>query len=137
MHNAASLRERLHGLAAFLAAFESPGFEFSRWVESPEAESGTKVVAHPELGETAASFVQACYQLGWVGTFDWPRWMMSPEAIQLRDEPGAIENASPEQLARLLTVLIRQERYCDGALQSFFESGWSSQLSVDTLQRRF
>ena len=43
--------------------------------------------------------------------------------MQLRDEPGVLEDATPEQLERLLTVLIRQERFVDGALESAFESG--------------
>jgi hypothetical protein len=41
----------------------------------------------------------------------------------LRDDPNALKNATPEQLAKLLTVLIRQERFCDGVLNSAFKSG--------------
>ena len=43
--------------------------------------------------------------------------------MRLRAEPSVLEAATPEQLQRLLTVLIRQERFVDGALESAFESG--------------
>jgi len=71
------------------------------------------------------SFIEATYKFGWVlwPEFDWIEWKHTPEAMQLRDGPEALSKATPEQLARLLTVLIRQDRFVESALQSAFESG--------------
>jgi len=71
------------------------------------------------------SFVPAAYKFGWVlwGEFDWAEWMKTQEAQRLRDDREALSRATPDQLARLLTVLIRQDRFVEGALQSAFESG--------------
>src|SRR5262249_48969001 len=70
------------------------------------------------------SFEQMAYVLGWVmRDFDWPTWKQTPEAQTLRDDVKALEQATPEQLARLLTVCIRQDRLCEGALEAAFESG--------------
>lgn len=76
------------------------------------------------FSDAADGFVRAAYDLGWVRTdFNWPDWAHSPEAEHLRDDPECMACATPDQLSRLLTVVIRQERFCEGALESAFESG--------------
>ena len=77
--------------------------------------------------DDASDFVEVCYRTKWVQPFDWSEWMGSPEAINLRDDAAAMECASAELLQKLLqkllTVVIRQDRFADGALASAFESG--------------
>ena len=43
--------------------------------------------------------------------------------MSLQDDARALAQATPEQLARLLTVCVREDRFCEGALESAFESG--------------
>ena len=112
-----ALTDRLDALAEFLPKFESPDFEFGR-MESPPGAMPFYV-----LSDTASKFHKTCYQMKWVQPFDWSKWKDSPEAIKLRDEPSALEQATPEQLERLLTVLIRQDRFVEGALGGAYESG--------------
>ena len=50
-------------------------------------------------------------------------WANTPEAQSLRTDSEALNRATPEQLSRLLTSLIRGERFCDGTLNEAFESG--------------
>ncbi len=64
-----------------------------------------------------------CYQDGWVASFDWAAWKQSPEAISLRDDRAALAAAAPEQLRKLLTTLMRQERFCEGTLAEAAASG--------------
>lgn len=117
------LHERLAGLAAFLPAFQAAEFKVGHW-EGGTRQEGAIVLPYFVLSDQAASFVDAAYRLGWVLTdFDWPAWKETPEAKRLRDDPAALANATPEQLARLLTVCIRQDRFVEGALESAFESG--------------
>tara|TARA_Y100000589_G_scaffold224344_1_gene211926 strand:+ start:389 stop:736 length:348 start_codon:yes stop_codon:yes gene_type:complete len=68
-------------------------------------------------------FAAMCYKFNWVEPFDWPNWMQTEEATQLRDDPNALANATPKQLQKLLTVMIRQERFVEGSLAEHFESG--------------
>lgn len=118
------LAERLRGLATFLPSFQAPGFEFGYWTEPPSEEPGVLILPYFSLGEVASSFHQRAYDLGWVmRDFDWPAWKQTPEAETLRDDVQALAQATPEQLARLLTVCIRQERFCEGALEAAFQSG--------------
>jgi Family of unknown function (DUF6508) len=121
---AATLRERLHALAAFLPEFEKPGFEFGQWVMPPPLESGVMIMAYFTEGPVADSLYRICYDMGWVlQGFDWPAWMNTTEATQLRDNPSVLERATFEQLARLLTVLNRQDRFVEGTLASAYKDG--------------
>ena len=55
--------------------------------------------------------------------FDWPSWKDTPEALGLRDDPKVLKQATSVQLAKLLTVLIRQDRFVEGALAGAYNSG--------------
>jgi hypothetical protein len=65
-----------------------------------------------------------CDSMGWVvQRFDWPAWVGTEEASRLRDDAQRLAQATAEQLAHLLTVLIRQERFCAGSLAASADSG--------------
>jgi hypothetical protein len=120
----ANLQERLHALAAFLPRLEQPDFEFGKWVNPATEEPGVIVMGYYDFSETAEAFVKMAYDAGWVlSDFDWSAWAQTAEAAGFRDSPDALAQATAEQLARLLTVVIRQDRFCDGAIASAYESG--------------
>jgi Family of unknown function (DUF6508) len=54
---------------------------------------------------------------------DWADWLQTSEAQSLASNPEAIAAATHHQLAKVLTVLMRQDRFDEGALQSAFEIG--------------
>ncbi len=116
--------DRLAGLANFLPVFQAPGFEFGHWEGGEKTESGALQMPYLVLSDNAKAFVRAAYDLGWVlRDFNWSRWKDTPGAKRLRDDPKALGNASPEELARLLTICIRQDRFVEGTLDSAFNSG--------------
>jgi hypothetical protein len=118
------LVEKLRRIVPFLPSFQATGFKFGYWTQLPSDQPGVAMLPYFSLGEVAWSFEQKAYDLGWVmRDFDWPTWKQTPEAETLRDDVQALAQATPEQLARLLTVCIRQDRFCEGALESTFESG--------------
>lgn len=43
--------------------------------------------------------------------------------LRLRDDTSVLEQTTPEELERLLTVLFRQERFYEGTLENAYESG--------------
>ena len=112
-----TVRERLESLAAFLPDFESPGFEFGHMATAPGG------MPYYNLSAVASRFVHTCYKMGWVQNFDWVQWKDSPEATELLKNPAAMELATPDQLGRLLTAIIRQDRFAEGALGAAFDSG--------------
>jgi uncharacterized protein DUF6508 len=90
------------------------------------------------LSAEAYAFEQAAYAFGWVEweKFDWPQWKGTAEAKQLRDDPGVLARATPEQLAKLLTVCIRQDRFSEGTLQAAFETGCKGHPGRDRAEHR-
>ena len=122
--SARPMQKRLQALADFLLLFEQPGFEFGEWLKNPKSESGVLRIPYYSWSDTAQSFVEMAYDTGWIlSDFNWPAWKATDEAISLRDDPATLAAATPEQLARLLTVLIRQDRFVEGALAGAFKSG--------------
>lgn len=118
------LQVRLKALADFLPHFEQPGFEFGKWLKDQGSEPGIIVMPYYILSDAAQSFLQTAYDTGWVlMNFDWPSWKSTDEAINLRDDPAALAEATPTQLARLITVLIREDRFIEGSLGEAYESG--------------
>lgn len=68
--------------------------------------------------------VEAIYAGGWVlPGFSWPDWADSEEARHLRDEPGGVETALIRQLGKLLTTIVRADRFSDGAIAQAIDSG--------------
>ena len=68
--------------------------------------------------------MQAAYDCGWVlSDFDWGSWAETAEATVLYEDRSALKNASPEQLAKLLTWQIRNDRFSEGSLSKSFDSG--------------
>jgi Family of unknown function (DUF6508) len=54
--------------------------------------------------------------------FDWRSWLESGEGSALRT-PVAVAGATQEQLAKLLTAIIRSDRFVEGSMEGAFESG--------------
>ena len=73
-------------------------------------------------------FVTMCYDLGWVKPFDWVEWKETKEAVQLGDDPEVLAKATSEQLRKLLTVVIRQDRFVEGSLAAHFNSGFIDRI---------
>jgi hypothetical protein len=61
--------------------------------------------------------------------FDWQRWLAGDEGRALRDDPAAVANATPDQLARLLTAIARSDRFVEGSIAGAFESGVLARIS--------
>ncbi len=120
-----NLRHRLKVLASYLEVLESPGFVFGTWAGGEKIGPKTFTMPCVAFSEPATRFIHACYDNGWVlMDFAWPEWAQTGEAQAFVKSPELIEQASPDELAKLLTVCIRQDRFCEGALLSAFETGF-------------
>ncbi len=105
---------RLDAIAAFLPVFEVPDFSVG----------SIKTLMHFDYSEPVLRFQETAYEDGWVSPeVDWTAWIETEEARRLRDDRTAIEEATVQQLQKLLTALIRQDRFVTGALAGAFESG--------------
>jgi hypothetical protein len=125
----APFRDRLEAIAVFRTELDDPDVFFGTWEGGNDPDTGTLTMPWVRYSDLVTRFTRAAYDFGWIRTdVNWVEWKETPEAIRLRDEPGAIEEASEDQLAKLLTVVIRQDRFVEGELMSAFESGMIARI---------
>ena len=114
----------LAALARFLPVFEDNDFTPGCWVHPRKLAENHYTMPFVSLSPEAERFVKVSYKSGWVlQDFSWVKWMDTQEAIDLRNNPAVLARAQVEQLARLLTVFIRQDRFVTGGLLGDFKSG--------------
>jgi hypothetical protein len=115
--------EALKRLGQFSEIFRQPGFQFQERIEG-RVRDGMPTVPGYVYSREAEQFIDLCYRDQWVKQdFDWPAWKETEEATALRDRPEVLAQASADELASLLTVLVRQERFVEGSLGAAFASG--------------
>lgn len=121
----ADVRSRLEALAAFVDELEAPDFDPGYWHSMAPTRDDPKVSTMPwfEPSDRANTFLNAIRANGWVEPFDWMAWAQTEEGAALREDRRALARATPDQLQRLLTTLIRADRFNEGTLAWSFESG--------------
>jgi hypothetical protein len=123
------LNERLRALADVLPLLEAPEADFGHW-ELPPARDGVESLGWFEFGPTADAWRAAVAAGSWVvAGFDWRTWLAGDDGRVLRDDPTAVATATPEQLAWLLTAIIRSDRFVEGSIAGAFESGLLAAIS--------
>jgi hypothetical protein len=113
-----SILETLRRLASFRPIFDQ-GFDFGHWEPSRRTEDGAYTLPYFVPSANAEEFLRACPVL----VFGWPAWLETDEGRRLRDDRSAIADATPEQLFKLLTAVIRSERFGEGNIVGAYESG--------------
>ncbi|GAC1427429.1 MAG: DUF6508 domain-containing protein [Acidobacteriaceae bacterium] len=116
--------EKLRALAGFAQVFATPGCRFVEAGNSDPHEQDDDGQSGCELTKETLSFIDALYKSGWVKSFDWASWAETMDGKRLLEEPQHIAMATPDQLTKVLTVLVRRERFCEGTLNSAFEAGF-------------
>jgi hypothetical protein len=112
----------LEALAKYLPIFTAPGFQFSE-VTPAEVEGDVIEMGWTSYRPEAQSFIEDCYDYGWVQSTDWMEWMQSDEAQALSENAARMASATVEELAKVLTVSLRRDRFMDGSLAGDFERG--------------
>ncbi len=103
---------------------EAADFQFAHWIGPEPTRPGVISMPYCSLSDVASSFVSMLYEYGWINPkLDWPRWAGTEEALSLRDRPEAIGRANAMQLSKLLTTIVRNDRFCEGALAAAYDSG--------------
>lgn len=115
-------QQRLEALAKYLPVFTAPGFKFSDVVPA-KVEGDIIQMGWTSYGPEAKAFMQDCYDYGWVQSTDWTNWMQTEEAQELSRDPTRMAAATIEDLAKVLTVSLRRDRFVEGSLAEDFEGG--------------
>lgn len=117
------LRDRLTTIGAFAEELERAGFEAGRWHPSEPTADDPNVWTMPwyELSDRALAFVTALG--GIIEPFGWMAWVATEEGQALYHDRQALAAATPDQLSKLATAIIRSDRFSEGALGEAFDSG--------------
>lgn len=115
---------QVKALTHFIEPFESTGFRFSTYSPPVQDKDGYWCSGHNAVSLTGDAFVQALIDNGW-GTvnFDWPTFVNGPEYRGLVKAPDGFDDATSEQIAKVITSILRRDRFADGWLTSAFEDG--------------
>ncbi len=117
----AQLLDRLRRLAAHLPAFQAPGFTFGAWEPSRTRDDGVIELGWYRFSPAADAFLRDL--AGWVTPFDWPTWATGEVGHSLLRDPDAVASASADNLGKLLTSVVRGDRFSEGTLAWAYESG--------------
>jgi hypothetical protein len=121
--------DRLRELADLVPILGSPSAAFGHW-EVPPTRDGVSSLGYFVFGPVGEAFLAAVRRGGWViAGFDWRTWLEGEEGQALRGRAGALDSASVEQLARLLTAIVRSDRFVEGSIAGAFESGLLTQIA--------
>ncbi len=114
------LNEQLAGLASFRERIDAPDFDFGEWVPASKPAPGVLTMPYFAFSPEGLALLAAMpVQMG----FDWGTWMDTDEAKGLLNDRDVLAQATPEQLLKLCTTLLRGDRFTDGALANAYASG--------------
>ena len=74
-------------------------------------------------GPEAEAFIKDASDCGMVQGTNWSEWMQTEEAQKLSQDPDRVAVATIDELAMVLTVSIRRDRFMEGSLRADFNSG--------------
>ena len=116
-------RDRLRAIGRFADELASPAFVAGHWHPMAPTREDPAVSTMPwyELSEHAEAFVRVLG--GIIEPFDWPAWLPTPEAQGLYRDRAVLAAATPEQLSKLATAIVRSDRFTEGALGEAFDAG--------------
>lgn len=107
----------LRALADLLPFFAVGGDAAGAWVWPEPGPDGVTQLPRFREGPALAAFHRAAHDGGWMRPgFAWGAWSATPEARALMQDPAALARATPEDLARLITLLVRRDRFAEGSL---------------------
>ena len=106
---------------------ETPEADFGRWETSPPRD-GVRSLPWFTFGPAGKAWRAAAG--GWIiGGFDWRTWLGDGAGRAFAEDPAAVDTASIDDLARLITAIVRSERFTEGSIEGAFQSGLLARIS--------
>jgi hypothetical protein len=90
---------------------------FGKW-QAPGSKDGVIVLPHFAAGKTEHEFLKLVYLMRLVIAFDWGKWEQGRRL--LKQDVSGLDLLT---LLKLMTAIVRNDRFCEGALHSAFSNG--------------
>lgn len=94
--------------------------KFAKYIESVKLEDGTRQFPAWINGDLIARFVRLAYQICFI-RFDWPNWKEGTEMYH--DEQFDYDTVDLPTKCKLISAMIRADRFSEGTLMEAFEDG--------------
>ncbi|HET6497644.1 MAG TPA: DUF6508 domain-containing protein [Coriobacteriia bacterium] len=113
----------LLAVCTFARRFEEPDFVAGGWVSPEPSEDGVALLGYWVPSEDVARWQAALYEHHIVLPFDWtaPSWRRQMRCYY--EDPGLLQRARLLTIRKVLTSLVRADRFCEGTLAEAFERG--------------
>lgn len=115
----------LQALAAFGPELRDPEATAGKWSDQKGSGTVDDPLTMPSFvtSELLDRFMNMTYEVGWVQDFDWMEWSREAEAKLLMRDSEALSNATVDQIANVVTTLVRADRFSEGTLARSFRAG--------------
>ena len=115
----------LQALAAFGPQLRDPDASAGRWSDQNGSGTPDDPLTMPsfEMSDLLTRFEAMTYDVGWVQDFDWMEWSRGPEAKRLMRNNASLAQATVDQIANIITTIVRSDRFSEGTLARSFEAG--------------
>lgn len=80
---------------------------------------------HAYSDSLATDLYRVAHEDGCIISFEWPSYLQSARTYL---EPGRVEAADLETCRKLLTIIVRQERFAEGSISEHIESGFAARV---------
>lgn len=108
-------------LAALVGRLRDHTGPWQEWTPASPEPDGVISLGYPTMAEPAKEAWDFLYEHGMI-VFDWPNWQAGSDLYDSLT-PERVSTLDRETTLMLLSALAREERFCDGAWASMFESG--------------
>ncbi|HOT85610.1 MAG TPA: DUF6508 domain-containing protein [Methanofastidiosum sp.] len=109
----------MDNILKYLSLLEDKVNKFYR--EAPQDEPRAVVLPFYVLTGIGLKFYEDLYKEGFVTNFRWMDWIAEAGEYSASDEK--LSKADLKDIRRLLTIIVRQGRFCEGLLEETIESG--------------
>ncbi len=115
--------DRLRRLAAYADIVGAADFPIGEWAGGDTDEHGVIHMPWFDYSGEVLAFTRELSTLGWVYPFDWPSWAQTPAGERYLREPDAVADATEADLGKILTTVVRGDRFNEGMLAEAFRRG--------------
>ena len=108
--------------------------EFGRTGGMEKLDDGTFSFPFSVPSEIVSKFFETVNELNIIPAFDWPDWNEGKQILRNREYD--YNKLDAVTLCKLMTCIIRSDRFCDGALEGSFQNG-TMQRIIRALENKF
>ncbi len=94
---------------------------FGEWEYGNNSATGSVGSLHCKHSDVITRFIHIVYEIPIIIVFDWPSWEYGNELYNNIDD--YIDTLDVPTMCKLTTAIVRQDRFCEGALVSAFQTG--------------